>query len=92
MHIMLSYKTIFERVVLILSACLACAGIAGLIYVIRMGVLPSDNLMGHSREYEQGWSLFFMVFLGIPCIVAFIAGITPWIILFKNSIKKKRAW
>ncbi|HOJ70370.1 MAG TPA: hypothetical protein PLR38_00860 [Syntrophorhabdaceae bacterium] len=91
---MLSDKAIFERIVLILSACLTCAGFIGVIYVIRMGILPSHNLMGHSREYEKGWRLFFMIFLGIPCFLAFLAGIMPWIIWRpwkKSSMKKKKA-
>ncbi len=73
-----------EKAVLFISAFISLAGLVGTIYVIRMGVISSVNLMGHSRDYEQGWRLFFILFLGIPCLLAFICGIMPWI-WWRNS-------
>ncbi len=82
------FKTRYEKAALLLSACLSAAGLAGIIYVVKMGVLPSNNLMGHTKEYERGWSLFFLVFLGAPCLLAFAGGLVHWILWFVKLRRK----
>lgn len=81
-------KIFVVKVGLSLSAGFAIAGLAGLLMVIDMGLLPSNNQMGHSPNYEQGWQVFFLLVLGLPCLTAFIAGLTPWIIWFKRRREK----
>jgi hypothetical protein len=76
---------------LFLSACLAIAGLVGFIIVVKMGLMPSGNSMGHSKEYEQGWSLFFLLFLGLPCLAAFLGGLAPWIVWLLNSRRNKNS-
>jgi hypothetical protein len=83
-------ETVLGKMRLFLSAFLAAAGILGLAYVIKLGVLPTKGPMGHTSEYEQGWTLFFMLLLGIPSLAAFIGGITPWILWVKRHHKGKR--
>ena len=83
-------KSKLNSIALFFSAALTLAGIAGIVYVVKMGVLPSNNLMGHSKAYEHGWKLFFSLVLGIPCLLAFLGGLTPWIIWIKKNRKKKR--
>jgi len=84
----LSGKSIFEKTALFFSACFALVGLVGIIYVIKMGALPSKHLMGHSREYEQGWVIFFSLLLGIPCLLAFLGGLAHWILWFVGTRKK----
>ncbi|OPY84454.1 MAG: hypothetical protein A4E72_02221 [Syntrophus sp. PtaU1.Bin208] len=79
----------FAKVGLFFSACLSLAGMAGLLVVIRMGLLPSGNPMGHSDEYQQGWALFFLLFLGMPCLLAFIGGLIPLISWIMRSGTKQ---
>jgi len=70
-----------------LSALLSLAGFAGFIVVMAKGVLVPGSPAGHSASYAAGWSLFFFLLLGIPCLVAFILGALPWIFL----ARKRRA-
>jgi hypothetical protein len=80
-------RSFLVKLGLFLSACIAIAGLVGFFIVIKMGVLPSDNPVGHSKEYEQGWSVFFFLLLGVPCLVAFFGGLMPWILWFKRFRK-----
>jgi len=52
-------KGIMEAALLFLGACSMVAGVYGLVMVVKMGLLPSSQTMGHSREYEEGWRLFW---------------------------------
>jgi len=81
-------KRFLANIGLFASACLCFAGFVGFVIVIRMGVLPPDDLMGHSKEYCQGWTLFYFLLLGIPCLAAFFSGLVPLFLWFKHSRKK----
>jgi protein-S-isoprenylcysteine O-methyltransferase Ste14 len=70
---------------LFLSGCFSIAGIVGLFYVITMGVMPPQDSVGQSKEFVLGWTLFFSLILGVPCLLAFIAGLIPWILWFRKS-------
>lgn len=84
-------QTVFTQMGLFLSACLAVAGLVGFVIVSQMGILPSHNPLGHSKEFEQGWALFFFLLLGIPCLMVFFGGLTPWIVWFMRSRKNTAA-
>jgi hypothetical protein len=82
-------KRFLANIGLFASACLCFAGFVGFVIVIRMGILPSGNPMGHTEEYLQGWTLFFLLFLGIPCLLAFFGGLAPLILWFMRFRKKR---
>jgi len=82
-------RTLFNKLGLFLSLCLTCTGLAGTVYVIMMGVVPSHNPMGHSKEYEQGWNLFFSIFLGVPSLFAFFCGLILLFLFVKSSRKRQ---
>jgi len=81
-------RTFIRGLRLFLSACLAAAGLVGLVYVVEMGVLPPDNPMGHTKEYQQGWTLVFMLLLGVPSLAAFIGGVTP-LLRWSRKLRKQ---
>jgi hypothetical protein len=68
----------------------ALAGLAGMISVLTMGILPSANPTEHTKEFGQGWTLFFSTLIGFPCLAAFVGGLTPWAIWFTRLRKRKK--
>ncbi len=82
-------KGIMGAALLFLGACSVVAGAYGLVMVVKMGLLPSSQTMGHSREYEEGWRLFFMLFLGLPSLAALLGGLAPWVIWWRNRRGKR---
>ncbi|HOM06112.1 MAG TPA: hypothetical protein PK836_02395 [Syntrophales bacterium] len=80
-------RKIMSAALLFLGACSAVLGLWGLVMVIKMALLPSTDAMGHSRQYEEGWRLFFMLFIGLPSLAALLGGLAPWLIWWRNRRK-----
>lgn len=56
-----------------LAALISLAGLTGFVIVMVKGVLDSGSPAEHTASYTAGWSLFFFLFLGLPCL-----GAIPW--------------
>lgn len=72
-----------------LSAIVFLAGLAGFLIVMKQGVLVSGSVPGHDSSYVSGWSLFFLLMLGIPCLLAVVFGAVPWISWLKERRKER---
>lgn len=68
------------------AGALSAAGLVGLVTVLRMGLAPAGGTMGHSADYVRGWSFFFLIMLGIPCLAAFVGGLIPWGIWLRKRL------
>jgi hypothetical protein len=71
------------------SAVLLVAGLAGFSVVMKQGVLVSGSPSRHGPEYTAGWSLFFFLMLGIPCLLAVVFGALPWIAWWREKRKER---
>lgn len=67
-----------KKVKLALSALLSAAGLTGFVIVMKKGVV-GPNIISPGDDYVMGWSLFFFLVLGLPCLGAFFVGLIPWI-------------
>ena len=83
-------KRIMSGAVLFLGAFSAVIGIYGVVMVVKMGLMPVANPMGHSREYEDAWRLFFLIFIGLPSLAALVGGLAPWVFWFRNRRRSGR--
>lgn len=79
---------ILTRLGLFLSTCISAVGLAGMIAVVRMGGLFSSPPSAHTTQYQQGWSLFFTLMIGLPSLAAFLLGLAPWLAWFLKRGKK----
>jgi hypothetical protein len=62
-----------------LSAVLFAIGLTGFLIVLKQGVLVSGDRPGLDPLYTTGWSLFFFLMLGVPCLLATVFGALRWI-------------
>ncbi len=62
-----------------LSGVLFAIGLTGFLIVLKQGVLVSGDGPGLDPMYTTGWSLFFFLMLGVPCLLATVFGALPWI-------------